>query len=127
MRATVRSALVALIVGAPLATLSSPPAVLAQNNQADQAEAALPQSALTDKQVENVLAAKPEIDAIIAKLPQTGDRPDPKIMARLDAAAKKHSFANYADYDAVTGNIGLVMEGFDPETNKYVGAEIVLK
>ena len=48
-------------------------------------------------------------------------------MAALDAAAKKHAFASFDDFQDVGANIGLVMDGIDPDTKKYVGAEAMLK
>src|SRR6516165_3664219 len=48
-------------------------------------------------------------------------------MEQLGAVAKKYKFANYAEYDDVAGNIGLVMSGIDPDTKKYVGPEAVIK
>jgi hypothetical protein len=44
---------------------------------------------------------------IIAKGP--GDQPDPKIMEQLEAVATEHKFANYAEFDEVAENIGLIM------------------
>ena len=99
----------------------------AQANQAEPSQEAPKQMALTEKQIDSVLAAKPDIDAIVSKLPQTGGPPSAKVMAQLDGAAKKHGFANYAEYDGVAGNISMVMEGFDPQTKKYVGQDVVVK
>ena len=84
------------------------------------------QIALTDKQIEGVLTAQKDIDAITNKLPDDA-KPDPKIDAQLDAVAKKNGFASYADYNNVVDNISLVLAGFDPATKKYVGAEAVVK
>ncbi len=84
------------------------------------------QIALTDKMIENALAAQAEIGPIVEKLPEDA-QPDAKVMAQLDGVAKKHGFANYADYNVVTDNINLVMGGFDPDTKKYVGEDVVLK
>lgn len=83
------------------------------------------QIALTDKQVEGVISAKPQIDPILAKLGEK--EPDAKTMASLDGAAKKAGFADYNDYDSVVTNVSLVLDGFDPETKKYVGTEAVVK
>ena len=84
------------------------------------------QIALTDAQIESFIAAEKEMAPIIAKAPQ-GDQPDPKIMEQLEAVAKKYKFANYAEFDDVDENIGLVMSGIDPDTKKYVGPDAVLK
>ena len=86
------------------------------------------QIALTDKQVEGVLAAQKDLDAITDKLPQDAPpKPDPKITAQLDEGAKKNGFANYGEYNDVIENIMMVLGGFDPKTKAYVGPEAVLK
>ena len=86
----------------------------------------LKQIGLTDKQVESVLAAQKDMDAITDKVPDNAP-PDPKIDAKLDDVAKKFGFANYPDYNTVVDNISLVLGGVDPATKKYVGAEAVIK
>jgi hypothetical protein len=87
---------------------------------------AVKQIALTEKQVESVLAAQKDVDAITDKIPDDA-KPDPKIDAQLDTVAKKYGFASYDDYNNVVDNISLVLGGFDPATKKFVGAEAVLK
>ena len=89
-------------------------------------EAPMKQMALTEKQIEGVLAAAKDIDAITAKIPDNA-KPDPKVDAQLDEVAKKNGFASYAEYNDVTENISMVLAGFDPATKQYVGAEAVLK
>jgi hypothetical protein len=89
-------------------------------------DAPMKQIALTEKQINGVLAASQEMDALTAKLPENGN-PDAKLLAQLDAVAKKNGFAGYAEYSDVTDNISLVFAGFDPATKKYVGAEAVIK
>lgn len=84
------------------------------------------QMALTDKQIEGVVAGQKDIDAIMEKLPRSG-KPDPKVVAQLEALAKKNGFASYGEYANVVANISLVLAGFDPATKKYVGAEAVIK
>jgi hypothetical protein len=87
---------------------------------------ALKQIALTEKQIEGVLAAAKDMDAITAKLPENA-KPDPKITAQLEDIAKKNGFAGFDDYSNVVDNISLVLGGFDPATKKYVGSDVVLK
>jgi hypothetical protein len=87
---------------------------------------ALKQMALTEKQIEGVLAAQKDMDAITAKLPDN-TKPDPKVIAQLDGVAKKNGFAGYDEYNAVLDNISLVLAGFDPATKKYVGSDAVIK
>jgi hypothetical protein len=93
---------------------------------AQQEVPAIKQIALTEKQIEGVLAAQKDVDAITDKIPDNA-KPDPKIDAQLDAAAKKNGFASYDEYNTVIDNISLVLGGFDPATKKFVGAEAVLK
>jgi len=109
--------------------------VLAQAKQAPPKQAAPPpaaevpaikQIALTEKQIEGVLAAQKDVDAIVDKLPDDA-KPDPKVDAQLDGIAKKNGFASYDEYSTVVDNISLVLGGFDPTTKKYVGPEAVIK
>ena len=93
---------------------------------APQQPQALKQIALTDKQVQGVLAAQKDMDAITDKLPENA-KPDPKVTAQLDGVAKKNGFASYDEYEVVVGNISMVLGGFDPATKKYVGTEAVIK
>ncbi|QWG19187.1 hypothetical protein KMZ68_04770 [Bradyrhizobium sediminis] len=88
--------------------------------------APLKQVALTEKQIEGVLAAAKEMDPLTEKLPESG-KPDPKLLAQLDGVARKNGFAGYDEYDNVIDNISLVLGGFDPATKKYVGPEAVIK
>src|SRR5262249_3066884 len=74
-------------------------------------------SELTEKQVQGVIAAQKDVAAVFEKL--QGPPPDelpPKVLAELDAAAKKHGFKDFNDYDEVVGNITMVMTGIDPKT-----------
>lgn len=135
MRDIVRSAAAALaVVGLALsaATLSGNHA-FAQAKQAPAqaappADAQMKQIALTDKQIEGVLAAQKDMNALDDKLPDDPSvKPDPKVTAQLEAIARKNGFASYAEYNSVLDNISLVLGGFDPATKKYVGADTVLK
>ncbi|MBV8565585.1 MAG: hypothetical protein JO273_09040 [Methylobacteriaceae bacterium] len=130
MRVIVRPLVIAAIVAisSPLAVVASSHGAMAQADQSGQPPQAVKQVALTEKQIQGLLAAKKEIDAVVSKLPEgQSDQPDPKVVAQLDNVAKKYKFANFAEYDEVDGNVGLVMEGIDPQTKKYVGPEVVIK
>ncbi|WP_426422767.1 hypothetical protein [Bradyrhizobium genosp. A] len=136
MPALLRPALTAFGVAClvSVATLVSSGAAFAQAKQqpapAQQAAPAqaptLKQMTLTDKQLDGVLAAQKDMDAITAKLPEN-TAPDAKVIAQLDGVAKKHGFASYDDYNNVVDNISLVLGGFDPTTKKYVGNDAVIK
>jgi hypothetical protein len=103
------------------------PAPAAKQQAAPPPESApMKQIALTEKQIEGVLAAQKEMDVITDKIPDNA-KPDPKITAQLDAVAKKNGFAGSDEYDNVVDNISMVLGGFDPATKKYVGTEAMLK
>jgi hypothetical protein len=104
---------------------------LAQAKPAPAQQAAPPQPvlkqvALTDKQIEAVIASAKDMDAVTEKL-TANSKPDPKINAQFEAAAKKNGFASYDEYNNVVDNISIVLAGFDPVTKKYVGTEAVIK
>ena len=119
-------------LAASMAVISSTDALAQAKQQMAPAQAApqqpppVKQMALTDKQIQGVLAASKDMDAITAKMPANG-QPDAKMMAQINAVAKKNGFASADEYNDVTDNIGLVMQGIDPATKKYVGNEAVLK
>ncbi|MDI3567051.1 hypothetical protein [Bradyrhizobium sp. Arg816] len=135
MPALLRPALTAFGVACLLsaASLASSGTAFAQAKQAAPAPQAAPaqapslkQIALTDKQLDGVLAAQKDMDAITEKLPEN-TAPDQKVIGQLDGVAKKNGFAGYDDYNNVVDNISLVLGGFDPATKKYVGTEAVIK
>jgi hypothetical protein len=87
---------------------------------------AVKQIPLTDKQVDGVIAAAKDMDALEEKMPENG-KPDPKLAAQFEATAKKYGFASNDEYNSVVANIGLIMSGIDPATKKYVGGAAVIK
>ena len=122
--ACLAAGLTILSVGCALAqTKQAPPNQMAP---AQPAPPPLKQMALTDKQIDGVLAAQKDIDAITQKLPPNAP-PSPKVVAQLDAVAKKNGFASYDQYNDVVDNITLVLSGFDPTTKKYVGFDAATK
>jgi hypothetical protein len=84
------------------------------------------QIALTDKQIEGVLAAQKDMDAITAKLIDNA-KPDPAMAAQFEGVARKNGFAGYDEYSNVLDNISIVLAGFDPATKRYVGTDVVIK
>jgi hypothetical protein len=74
------------------------------------------QIALTEKQVQNYIAAQPAISKITAKLKS---EPDKKTQTQLDGIAKKAGFSGYGEYDDVSSNISMVMIGIDDKTKKF--------
>jgi hypothetical protein len=135
MREFVRPTLAALSVAlltASFAAISSTAALAQAKDQMAPAQAAaeqpptVKQIVLTDKQIDAVLASQKEMDVITEKLPENAP-PDAKVIAQLEAIAKKHGFATYDDYNNVVDNISLVLGGIDPATKKFVGSEAVIK
>ena len=137
MHAFIRPAAAAVSIvclAASIAVLSTDVALAQAKQQMAPAQAAPPpgqppalkQMALTDKQIDAVLAAQKDMNAITDKLPQDA-KPDPKVIAKLGDIAKKNGFAGYDEYNAVLDNISLVLGGIDPATKKYVGSEAVIK
>ena len=136
MREFIRPAAAALSVvclAASIAVMSTDSALAQAKQQTAPAQAAPPpgqpalkQVALSDKQIEGVLAAQKEMNAITDKLPPDA-KPDPKVIAQLDGIAKKNGFSGNDEYNNVLDNISLVLSGIDPATKKYVGSENVIK
>jgi hypothetical protein len=112
--------------GTAFAQAKQQPAPAQQAAPTQQQAPTLKQIALTDKQLDGVLAAQKDVDAITEKLPENA-APDQKVIAQLDGVAKKNGFSSYDDYNNVVDNISLVLGGFDPATKKYVGTEAVIK
>ena len=134
MREFVRPVTAALSVTCLAASLAiaATGSALAQANPAPAQQAvpqpppALKQIALTEKQIEGVIAAAKDMDAITEKLSEDA-KPDAKVTAQLEGVAKKNGFASYDEYNNVVDNISIVLAGFDPATKKYVGTEAVIK
>ena len=82
------------------------------------AQEVVKQIKLTDKYIQNFMAAYEDI----AKLYDgaNSDKPeDPKVEAQAAAVAKKNGFASLAQYDDVLTNITMIMSGIDPQTKKF--------
>jgi hypothetical protein len=110
----------------PVGMVATSASAFAQNEPAQAPD--VKQTALTPARIDAFVAANKDVEAILSTLPEdAADKPDAAVEAKLDAAAKKHGFAGYDDYNDVSGNIELVMDGIDPATKKYVGAEAVIK
>ncbi len=145
MRDVVRSPIAALTMAAAVmvaaAAFSAPAFAQAKQQPAPAKQAAPPkqtaapepappmkQMELTEKQVESLMAAQKEMDAVTDKLPEGAqDKPDPKLQAQLEGIAKKNGFASMDDYGAVYDNVSLVMSGIDPKTKAFTEPPEMLK
>jgi hypothetical protein len=94
-------------------------AVLLAQPRVGEAQAHVKQIRLTEKQVQGFISAQKDMVAITEKMSAGSDKPDPKIQAQLEAAAKKQGFKDFDEYDEVAFNISLIMTGIDPQTKKY--------
>jgi hypothetical protein len=115
-------ALATALVAAALVQLSGP--VHAQ----PAADPPPKQIALTEKQVLAFIAAQKDIQPILETIhaPSTDELPPP-VKAELDAAAKKHGFKDFNDYDEVTTNITMVIAGLDSKTKVFTEPAIAIK
>jgi len=75
---------------------------------------------LTEDQVTGLLAAQEDFSPLAGKLAEAAEKPSDELTVQLDAIAKKHGFADFAEYRTVDNNIFLVFEGLDRETGEYV-------
>ena len=58
---------------------------------------------------------------------KNSQNPSPQLVAQLNAVAKANKFADYAEFQHVSDNIGLVLAGIDSQTKKFVGPDVVIK
>jgi hypothetical protein len=85
------------------------------------------QVALSEEKITQFLAARPALDAVLAKAPASAAAPDPRLLKALNDAARKDGFADYADYETVAINIVWILTGIDPLNKKYVGVPALTK
>ena len=92
------------------------------------AEPVAKQIPLTEKQVLGFIAAQKDMAPILEKIQgPAADQLPPELKAALDAAAKKHGFKDFNDYDEVTANITMVMTGMDAKTKVFTDPAIAIK
>src|SRR5262245_61954968 len=89
---------------------------------------AVKQIKLTEKHIESFIAAQKDMGPILEKIQgSTSDQLPPQLQADLEAAAKKHGFKDFADYDEVVGNITMIMAGIDPKTKTFTEPAVAIK
>ena len=83
---------------------------------------------LTEKQVQNFLAAQKDMVPVMKKMQgSTADQPDPKLQAESEAITNNSGFKDFAEYDDVANNIMMVMGGIDPQTKQYIDPQTAIK
>lgn len=85
------------------------------------------QITLTQKSLDELVAAQKQIRDIEAKMPQDAKTPDPKAEKQIEAAVKSNGFASVKDFADASFSVGVVLAGIDPDTGKYVGPEAATK
>jgi hypothetical protein len=88
---------------------------------------ALVQAPLTEDQVKHYIEAMPDMQEAMGDAPADAAEPDAKTMTKLEEVARKHGFADFNEYNTVAGNIALVLDGIDPQTKTYVGADKLIE
>lgn len=113
MRKTIRAFAIVL---AAVAFAAASNAAFAQNAK---------QIRLTDKHIQGYISAQDDITAISETI--KSEQPDPKTLSQLDAAAKKHGFASFSEFEEVAANISLVFAGIDPEKKTFTQPADLIK
>ena len=85
------------------------------------ARVAVTQIKLTEKHVEGFIAAQKDMSAVVEKMMQgaVSSSTNARYEAELKAITKKHSFKNFAEYEAVAAGISLVMAAIDSQTKVF--------
>jgi hypothetical protein len=114
------TAVLRVLLAATVAIILGPLAGMAGNS--------VKQIKLTEKQVLGFIAAQKDMSPILEKIQgDTADPLPPKIQAELEAAAKKHGFKDFNEYDEVVANITMVMAGIDPATKTFTEPTVAIK
>jgi hypothetical protein len=125
VRAAVAAALCVSFAGVAAAQQKMAPGPAAAPPAAAPAqEAAAPQIALTEQQVQAFIVATPEITKITEKLQ---GEPDQKTQAQLEGVIKKAGLKGMEEYEAVSANVSMVMQGIDPQTKKFGDPKVMLQ
>ena len=93
----------------------------------------LKQIALTQNQIDDVLASEKEVDAITHNLRRNAP-PSSKVIARLDGVAKKHGFASFDEYKQMSAaykkralaNLAYSLKAKEPEIQNKGNIDLVI-
>ena len=83
-------------------------------------ETAFEQLKLTEAQLKGYLAAQGELNKLLEKVEEAGDKPNPELVKSLDALATKHGFKSFDELDQVAANISFVFTGFDQDSEGFI-------
>jgi len=82
---------------------------------------------LTEDEVARYVGSLDDMQKAMGDIPADTAEPDAKTMAKLELVAKKHGFRSFEDYNNVAGNISLVVDGIDPDSKTFVGADKLIQ
>ena len=82
---------------------------------------------LTEKSMAAYVAALPEVAAVRRAMPNATQTFNADYWTKLAAIAKKHGFANYEDFVAVSATVVVVLTGIDPATKTFTEPKVVLE
>lgn len=82
---------------------------------------------LTDSQVTSFIAAQKDYEPLAHKLIEAGENVDDALTKELDDVAKKHGFADFADFEDVGANITLVLDGYDRESGEFTDPKVLMQ
>lgn len=74
---------------------------------------------LTDSLMTSFIAAQKDYEPLAKKLQDAGDKVDDGLTKELDDVAKKHGFADFANFEDVGANITLVLDGYDHDSGTF--------
>jgi hypothetical protein len=120
MRAVLAAVALSLgLLAAPAFAEEAKPAPDAAGSSYD----ALTQVQLTEAQIKGYIVSVGDMQAAMGDAPADAAEPDANTMAKLETISKKYGFKDFNEYNNVAGNISLVLDGIDPQTKTYVGAD----
>jgi hypothetical protein len=96
-----------------------------QQQAAEPDEVELDQIELTADQIDAYIAAQTAIKPITARL-KGNAQPTEKMLAQMEAIAKKAGFKDFDEFGNVESNIGFVFTGTDPQSKKFTEADVLI-
>jgi hypothetical protein len=89
---------------------------------------AVKQIQLNETQIQNLIAAQKEISKLTENMKEGSKaKPDPKVIAAIQAAAKKNGFADFKEYNSVYSNVSMIMSGLDPKTKEFSEPKVAIQ
>jgi hypothetical protein len=82
---------------------------------------------LTEKNVEDFIAAQKDMSALAEKIRGAVKQASGKYKVEREAVTKKYGFRNFAEYEVVADNISMVMTVIDPQTKEYADPQTAIK